>query len=327
MNNKMEDLFLQLSDAEKQELKALLLDDLEPVAENVATDYPVECPHCQHQDIVRNGSINKTPRFKCKACGKTFSFSTYRLRYRSQKSRAFWSLYIDLMFQGLSVRKLRYQMRLHGMNICQNTAFYWRHKILALLLQAIRTNLSGVVEADETFFPLSFKGKKGPNRKATDLGRRPHKRGEAASQRGISKEQVCVSTAVARSGGSYMKSVCLGRMSINDFHLNLAQHINWSKTTLMTDGHNAYVPPSSATNALHVRVHHFGRGAKHINTVNSAHSHLKQFMKRFNGVATKYLDNYLVWFQWRKRNYREPLKTYRGFIEWDALRDMEMTLT
>ena len=50
-------------------------------------------------------------------------------------------------------------------------------------------------------------------------------------------------------------------------------------------------------------------------------------MKRFNGVATKYLDNYLAWFQWRKQNYREPIKTYCGYIEGYALREMRMELT
>ena len=44
MNTEMENLFRQLSDAEKQELKALLLDDQEHDAENVATGYPAEVP-------------------------------------------------------------------------------------------------------------------------------------------------------------------------------------------------------------------------------------------------------------------------------------------
>ena len=327
MNTKIENLFSQLSEAEKQEMKALLLDELDPDTEDPTTDYPAECPHCQHQDIVRNGSINNTSRFKCKECAKTFAFNTNKLRYKSRKSRAFWSQYIDLMFLGLSVRKLVAEMGNRGLSICQNTAFYWRHKILNLLRRATRTNLSGTVEADETFFLLSFKGQKGPKRGPADLGRPPRKRGAAASKRGISNEQVCVSTAVARNGGSYLKPVCLGRMSIRDFQQNLAQHINWSNATLMTDGHNAYVPPASAGAVLHVRVRQHGQGAKHINTVNNAHSQLKKFMARFNGVATKYLDNYLAWFQWRNRNYREPIKSFRGYIEWYMLRTMEMSLT
>ncbi len=39
------------------------------------------------------------------------------------------------------------------------------------------------------------------------------------------------------------------------------------------------------------------RGVYHIQNVNSYHSRLKSWINRFNGVATKYLDHYLSWFQ------------------------------
>ena len=39
------------------------------------------------------------------------------------------------------------------------------------------------------------------------------------------------------------------------------------------------------------------KGLYHIQNVNSYHGRLKGWALRFNGVATKYLDNYLVWFQ------------------------------
>ncbi len=38
------------------------------------------------------------------------------------------------------------------------------------------------------------------------------------------------------------------------------------------------------------------RGAVHIQTVNSRHSQIKGFLRRFRGIATKYLDSYLRWF-------------------------------
>ena len=36
----------------------------------------------------------------------------------------------------------------------------------------------------------------------------------------------------------------------------------------------------------------------HIQHINSLHSNLKKWMCRFNGVATKYLSNYLKWHKW-----------------------------
>jgi hypothetical protein len=39
------------------------------------------------------------------------------------------------------------------------------------------------------------------------------------------------------------------------------------------------------------------RGIYHIQNVNNYHNRLKGWIQRFNGVATKYLDHYLSWFQ------------------------------
>lgn len=58
------------------------------------------------------------------------------------------------MMQGMSIRKSAKEC---GINV--DTAFKWRHKIIDSL-QAMHdeVKLDGVVEADETFFALSFKG-------------------------------------------------------------------------------------------------------------------------------------------------------------------------
>lgn len=40
------------------------------------------------------------------------------------------------------------------------------------------------------------------------------------------------------------------------------------------------------------------KGIYHIQHVNNFHSRLKKWLERFQGVATKYLDNYLYWFRW-----------------------------
>ena len=95
-----------------------------------------------------------------------------------------------------------------------------------------------------------------------------------------------------------MRAVYLGRMS----NRNLEDHFDGQigeKSVLVTDKHQAYrkfadqremllkqMPESNSINGIY-----------HIQTVNSLHSRLKRFMRKFNGVATKYLDNYLILFQ------------------------------
>ena len=47
-------------------------------------------------------------------------------------------------------------------------------------------------------------------------------------------------------------------------------------------------------------------GVFHIQNVNAYDSRLKNWIRRFHGVATKYLDNYLGWRRMLER-YREDL--------------------
>ena len=70
---------------------------------------------------------------------------------------------------------------------------------------------------------------------------------------------------------------------------------------LCTDGSGAL-----AAAARHIGVEHHAinasagqrvNGPWHINNVNGYHSRLKNWLHRFNGVASSYLRNYLGWFR------------------------------
>ena len=50
-----------------------------------------------------------------------------------------------------------------------------------------------------------------------------------------------------------------------------------------------------------------GVGAWHVQNVNSYHSQLKDWMRQFRGVATKYLDSYLGWFRAIEQSSRAGL--------------------
>lgn len=68
--------------------------------------------------------------------------------------------------------------------IAYRTSFLWRHKILdAASKDSDKEELSGIVEADETFVPVSYKGDKtafgdgSAGRQARRRGGENHKRG------------------------------------------------------------------------------------------------------------------------------------------------------
>jgi hypothetical protein len=68
---------------------------------------------------------------------------------------------------------------------------------------------------------------------------------------------------------------------------------------LVTDGHPAYRAFAREASITHhavnlsagVRV----AGTLHVQNVNAYHSRFKEWLRRFHGVATRYLPNYLGW--------------------------------
>ena len=64
-----------------------------------------------------------------------------------------------------------------------------------------------------------------------------------------------------------------------------------------------------ATNRPHLSVRgQRVRGAWHIQNVNAYHGRFKEWMRRFKGVATSDLPNYLGWFRALDRNARSAAK-------------------
>lgn len=72
-----------------------------------------------------------------------------------------------------------------------------------------------------------------------------------------------------------------------------------STNVLCTDEWRAFKTYASEKGLEHYRSDGKDRvkGLYHIQNVNNYHSRLKGWIDRFNGVATKYLDHYLGWFQ------------------------------
>lgn len=134
---------------------------------------------------------------------------------------------------GLSLNKTAVQCHIHS-----NTAFYWRHKLLdALQSMANAVELNGIVEADETFFAISYKGNN--KRSGVLLPRAPHHRGHMTRVRGLSNEKVCVPCAVDRTGLSIAKVSNLARIRIKGLEGVFGGRIkSWS--SLVTDKASSY---------------------------------------------------------------------------------------
>lgn len=153
----------------------------QPLAEVIAaiTDPQLLCPHCHHPHCGHWGRAHGLPRYHCGACGKTFNAVTNtalaHLRHREP-----WTKYAQALIDGETVRKAARRCGVH-----MTTSFRWRHRFLALPAVAKPLHLRGIVEADETYFLESNKGKRHRPRPA-------RQRGGMAAKRGLSAEQIPV---------------------------------------------------------------------------------------------------------------------------------------
>ena len=248
------------------------------------------CPHCSSELISRNGKYNGKQRYICRDCRKTFTDFTNSATYRSKKSLDKWLKYAKCMIMGLSIRK---SAKIVGINIA--TSFFWRHKILDCISAFLGTgHVDGVIEADEVFFAESFKGTRTCN-----MPRKSRKRGKEIKKRGISKEQICVATALDRQGNLIIEPLCKGRMTHKELERLYKGHIGES-SILCTDSPKSYIKFATDFNLDHKRIKtgKHKEGIYHIQHINSLHSNLKKWMRRFNGVASKYISNYMQWFKW-----------------------------
>lgn len=140
------------------------------------------CPHCRAGHPVRNGTASGLQRYRGHGCGRTFNVLTATPLAGLHKPNR-WADFAQALQEGLSVRKAALRCGVH-----RNTSHRRRHRFLAVPAQMHAQALSGIAEADETFFLRSAKG-------ARTLQRKPRKRGGEAVRCGRNDEQVCVLVA------------------------------------------------------------------------------------------------------------------------------------
>jgi len=295
------ELFSKLSSEERREVIAYLqgielstktLKDTGDIIREKHFSNGLFCPHCNGKHVVRYGYSGERQRYLCKSCKRTFTDLTGTPLHRLQlKEKFFQSL--RCMLEGYSLPKTA---KVVGVSI--PTAFYWRHKILAALRCLKDEPLSGVVEADETYVLYSEKGNR-------CLNRSPRKRGGKAKKAGISDEQVCVVVARDRIDNTISEVAALGRPSAEEIDYVIGNNIS-PDSIFCTDKHRSFKRFARLKELQYVQLNlsqnkRVVRGIYHIQNVNSYHQRFKSWMRRFNGVATKYLSNYVHWFEFLER--------------------------
>jgi transposase-like protein len=267
------------------------------------------CPHCDHTHVHRWGSFRGRRRYRCVACSRTFSdFTGTPLAHLKHIHR--WPAFCATMPQGLSVRATARRL-----GVDKDTAFRWRHRLLAALAAAdtgplgtgLRApcgpglaaglaagfaagfaagpglGLSATVAFGETWFPLSEKGSR-------CLDRPPRRR---AAFRREAQTPVWVFVARDGRGGTATGVVGLQRPRAPDLEAALGARLGPAAELVCPAG------PYGAVGMLAARLDLPYRRAPgsepELAPVRAYILDLRRWVRRFRGVATRYLDHYLAW--------------------------------
>lgn len=248
------------------------------------------CPHCESDKIIGHGNYKGRKRYKCMNCKKTFNDLTgTSVSWIHKKDE--WNSYLNCIANSMTLRESAEQV-----GVSFRTSFIWRHKIIGAFKDIGCTKLEGIVEGDETFFLFSEKGDKAIE------GREPRKRGGKATKAGINDEHVAVIVSTDRNKEPILEVACRGRITAKHIDTCLGKWLSEKASVLCSDSHRSYASFAKSKELKHVQINaskgqHVKDKVYHIQNINNIHHLLKDWIERFNGVASGYLQNYMNWFR------------------------------
>lgn len=271
------------------------------------------CPYCKSEKVLKRGKQKGVQMYECKTCVKWYSETTGTALW-DIKLKTKWQGYLRCMEQGMSIKAIADELE-----ICIQTSFDWRHKILSSLSRFTPETLSGEVESDEFEISISKKGSK-------ILNRKPRKRG-TDFKRNLGEEITVIQivTAVERGGEKFLKAVETKRLTTEEVTKAFDGRL-LEGTTLYTDAHPTYKSFAKENPLLNhktfIAKEHVSKIDKkvHVQTVNHTHRELKDFLRQFNGVSSKYLQNYLNLFAYADK-LRESKHTIKQWLVGALLAD------
>lgn len=276
--NKMNYLF-ENEQAKYRELKEriMMLEERKRVAFLLDVNpSDVSCPHCPSHNVKRWGVVNDLQRYRCNGCKTTFNaFTKTPLARLRRKGR--WYLYAFCMTEGKTLQKSADFCGVH-----LTTAFRWRHRFLNISGRWNPARLTGIVEADSVALSWSYKGQ---SRKKAKLKRHP-------------KNAFIIS-------GRDRHNQTLHRVwrHYSLYSLKYTYNKNVAKDALLcTDNLKEYKTLSSLIKVRHGVIDRgkgvfFNKEIVHLENIMSYHVGFLLWMKRFYGVASSYLKNYLAWYR------------------------------
>ena len=248
-------------------------------------DASPSCGHCRSTNFGTWGRASDLRRYKCRDCNRTFNALTGTPLAQLHRRDA-WLDYARALVDRVSLRRAAARS-----GVCLETSFRWRHRFLRPARDVRPESVTGIVEADETMILKSAKGSK------KLVGRAPRKRGGKPKKTGTSPEDYDI-VLIMRDRHKTTTDHILPDFQGATFDAVMDPVVS-RDSVLVTDGRPSYRTFARSRGMTHVAIvasrGEHEKGGFHIQNVNAYTSRLKAWMAPFNGVASKYLANYLGW--------------------------------
>ncbi|MDI6832231.1 MAG: IS1595 family transposase [Bacteroidales bacterium] len=238
------------------------------------------CPRCRCEHVTKAGVHNGRQVYKCKKCKYQFRETAKSLVYHMHKYPLMLD-YLKCMLEGKSLRACAKEV-----GISLPTSFRWRHKILSAI-QGLEGGISfsGITEADELLMQYSEKG------------RRYKSLEEKEQAMKTVHPNVAVLVMTDREGNLLFKHTGENRVQNSQIKEELKRRVSENNLICFkpNDEFKQAVMESSSKKIL-VRGKTKGLTVYSVKIAEKKINNFLVWMTKFRGVATKYLQNYLMWF-------------------------------
>lgn len=239
-----------------------------------------ECPHCGSHHVVSKGNYKERKRYLCRDCSKSFNNLTntpFSGIHNLEKVKK----YLGCMINGDSIRKAA-----DIVECSVTTSFIWRHKLLNALNKLPSPGMKNVKEMMELKLPYSNKGQK---RKISNK---------------IKKSKVSALFVCDRTGKLDSDSIAYSKRAENPLLKRISQISNQHSEIIC----NSKTRDVNLLTAAQIKFNRSNSNYANSDLIIQTVNDWKDWMKRFKGVATKYLHNYLHWFDFLDNSIMKPDK-------------------
>lgn len=225
-----------------------------------------ECPHCGSHQVLCNGNYKGRKRYLCKDCGISYNDLT-NTPFSGIHNQEKIISYLSCMINGDSIRKAA-----RIINVSISTSFIWRHKLLNGLKQLPSPKMKNVREVKQISIPYSHKGQ------------------QTGLTESLRKSKISVLFMCDRTGKLDSDSIVSNHKKSNPLLARIKAN---------TNEHTELISSTNLKNIINFPYYNIkpnNSPYSQPSTINQIVELWEEWMKRFHGVASKYLTNYLHWF-------------------------------